>query len=115
MITNVGLYGIGGLLGLIFHEASHAIVTLAFGLKIRKVGICWKGIYVKRQSGTPVQNTFIALAGPLAHFILVAISWGTFPDVALGNLILGVVNLLPIRGSDGWNIIAYLHAEGREA
>lgn len=85
-------------MGIILHEAGHAAAAVAQGLKIRKVGISWKGAYVIRQAGTPLQNATVALAGPVVNAILFMLLPG---DMGLANLMLAVINLLPFKGSDG--------------
>lgn len=89
---------LGGAAGIVLHEAGHAAAAVLQGLKVRKVGISWKGAYVIRQAGTPLQNAVVALAGPVVNLILACV----LPtDMALANIILAAVNLLPFKGSDG--------------
>ncbi len=96
-----------GIVGMVLHELGHAGATLACGLKVRKFGVSWKGVYVVRQSGTSMQNRLVTLAGPVTNLLL-ACSWPIAPKFAFANLILGVFNLLPLKGSDGSRIFAGL-------
>ena len=71
-----------------------------FGINVKRIGISGKGMYIVRESGPPVPNLFITLAGPLAN-LLVACAWPVSRQLAVVNLIFGLTNLLPIAGSDG--------------
>ena len=89
-----------GVVACVLHEAGHIVCAKSLGVEVKQVGINWKGFYVRRSLGTPAQNLAITLAGPMVNVMLVLL-WKMFPAFALANLIVGVVNLLPIRNSDG--------------
>ena len=89
-----------GLIAMVFHEAAHIAAAMALGIRVKRVGMGWKGMYTVREPGTPGQNLPISLAGPLMNLLLI-LSWHWFPTFGLANLCCGVVNLLPIQGSDG--------------
>ena len=89
-----------GCTAMALHEVSHIFVALALGIKVKKIGLEWKGIYNVREAGPPIKNLLVTLAGPLMNLALV-LSWPWFPKFALANLVFAVVNLLPIAGSDG--------------
>ncbi len=94
---------------LLLHEAGHALATVARGLKVRKIGLCRGGLYIRREAGAPLDNAIIAAAGPAANLLL-ALSWHWFPQFAEMNALLGLVMLLPLRNSDGTHLIAALAA-----
>jgi Zn-dependent protease len=101
---NYGTYIAGGILGLILHEAGHVLACRMLGVKVKKVGISWKGAYVQHAECSPAAHTLIALCGPIANLALaVVLPW----EAAAANLILGVMNLLPYTGSDGKTILNY--------
>lgn len=89
-------------------------MTLAFGLKIKQIGLTWMGPYVRRESGAPIQNALIALAGPVAS-ILTALAFSSVPEFARLNLICGVVNLVPLPHFDGANFLRAARAALRTA
>lgn len=97
-----------GLLAMVLHEIGHICVAQGLGLKVKDVGICWKGMYTVRESGPPEVNLQVALAGPLTNLALVAL-WPAAPILGLANLVCGVCNLLPIPGSDGLRVLRCLH------
>jgi Zn-dependent protease len=94
-------HGMGlGLVAMVFHEAAHIVAALALGIRVKKVGMTWKGMYTVRDPGPPHKNLLISLAGPLMNLALIS-CWHWWPTFGLANLVCGGVNLLPIQGSDG--------------
>jgi Zn-dependent protease len=93
-----------GLVAMVFHEAAHIFCALALGLKVKKVGVGWKGMFTVRDPGLPQENLLISLAGPLMNLALL-VFWHWEPTFGLANLCTGLVNLLPIKGSDGSRIL----------
>ena len=89
-----------GLVAMASHEAAHIVAALALGIKVKRVGLGWKGIYTVRDSGPPGKNMLVSLAGPAMNLVLLPF-WHLLPIFGLANLCCGVVNLLPIEGSDG--------------
>ena len=95
-------YIIGAIAGLILHEAGHVLACKIQGVKVKKVGISWRGAYVAHEPCAPYPHAMIAVAGPMVNILLVAL----LPfSMALPNLIIAVVNLLPLRGSDGSTLL----------
>ena len=94
------------LASVLLHEVAHIATASALGVRIKRVGISWKGPYIVREAGTPPQNLCISLAGPLANAALLFV-----PGWFLVNLLLLVPNLV-LRHSDGrrawncWRLIA---------
>lgn len=80
------------------HESAHAIAALSRGLRVKKVGVCRRGVYVLRSAGTELDSLLIALAGPLANVTLALVCTGT---MSLVNWALALGNLLPFGESDG--------------
>jgi hypothetical protein len=100
------IQGMGfGLLAMVFHEAAHIIVALILGIKIKKIGLGWKGMYTVREPGSVEKNLYASLAGPLMNLVLI-LCWHWYPIFGLANLCCGVVNFLPIEGSDGARILS---------
>ena len=89
-----------GLLAMVLHEIGHMCVALGLGMNVKRVGLCWKGMYTVREAGPPEKNLQVSLAGALTNLALVPL-WSFSPIFGLANLFCGVTNLLPIPGSDG--------------
>jgi len=85
---------------MVLHEVGHLLAALALGIKIRSVGLRWKGLYTVREAGPPAKSLLISLAGPLTNAVLL-FGWHWSPTFGLANLCFAVCNLLPIDGSDG--------------
>ena len=85
------------------HEASHVLAAWALGVKVKRIGLSWRGPYVVREAGTPLACVLISLAGPLANLLTVAMCLlaGHGADLCFASLVLGAFNLLPIPASDG--------------
>lgn len=89
-----------GVLAMTVHEAAHLVTALAVGVKIKKIGFRWKGLYIVREAGTPAKNALVSLAGPMANLVLL-LTWHWSPLFGLANLCFTFFNLLPLQGSDG--------------
>jgi Zn-dependent protease len=74
------------------------------GVQVKHVGLSWKGPYIIRESGTVVQNTLISLSGPGINLVFCALCWHWSQTFAFVNGFVAVVNLLPIRSSDGLRV-----------
>jgi len=96
-----GTFCLLSLLAVGLHELAHAAMARNLGLKVKRVGICWKGAYIVRESGTPMVNGCVALAGPLTNLALAIAFHRLWPGFAELNLVLGLFNLIPFKSSDG--------------
>lgn len=100
------------------HELGHLLCARSLGLKVRRVGIDWRGPYIIREHGNPMQNLAVSLAGPLMNLILAGIMvlgpWLGTGAVIFGlyNMVLGLYNILPVPCSDGRRIIKLLFNVG---
>jgi Zn-dependent protease/CBS domain-containing protein len=111
------------------HELCHALVARMYGLRTREIVMFPIGGVSRLESQPkPRQEPLIALAGPAANLIiglvLLATQHGLLPleklsiptdanlieRIALGNLILGLFNLLPAYPMDGGRILRALIA-----
>ena len=90
-----------GLLAMVLHETGHLISSLMVGIKVKGIGLCMKGMYVIRESGSPAKNLFVSLAGPLMNIALLVLFWHASRTFMLANLCFAFFNLVPIKGSDG--------------
>ena len=91
------------IIALVLHELSHVAMAAALSVKVKLVGLSWRGPFVVRECGTPIQNVAISLAGPAANLVTAVgclfFGWGV--DLCLASLVLGAFNLLPVPSSDG--------------
>jgi Zn-dependent protease len=95
------------LAAVILHELGHAIVATATGIRIKRIGISWRGPYLVREQGPPIASFFTALAGPVLNVMLGVWFLGLAPQFSLVNLVLGAYNMLPfVPGLDGYNALA---------
>lgn len=108
---------IGLIVGIILHEAAHAVSAIAFGGKVMEFGIAFGGLpslytliddtTIKSRTGRIITN----LAGIMTNFmitagcLIISVAVGRFTFLlfmaAVLNLGLGLMNLLCIDGFDG--------------
>jgi Zn-dependent protease len=86
---------------ILVHEVGHLVTAFVLRVKVKQIGITWKGPYIRRESGTPSRNLAITLAGPGVNILLALLTRHIYPGFALNNLVLGLFNLLPIHTFDG--------------
>jgi len=96
-----------GLLVIALHEAAHLAAAWSLGIRIKRLGVSWKGPYIVRECGTPLGNMITTLAGPFVNLMLAA-AWPVSHQFAVINLIFGISNLVPLAGTDGQRALAQL-------
>ena len=74
---------------LVLHESAHLAMAYLAGVRVKHIGLSWKGPYIVREPGTPVQNTFISLAGPGINLVLCLLCWHLSWNVRMGKRVLG--------------------------
>ena len=89
-----------GVIAMAFHEVGHLIAAPLVGIKVKTVGLRWKGLYTVREAGPPAKNLIVSLAGPSVNLALL-ICWPLSHQFGLANFCFLFFNLLPIEGSDG--------------
>jgi Zn-dependent protease len=93
------------LISVVLHEAAHLVTAFAIRVKVKRIGLNWRGPYIVREPGTPIENTVISLAGPAINLLLCILSYHVAPTFAWVNGFLSVFNLLPfIPSSDGQRV-----------
>lgn len=105
-----------GMMAAALHEGGHMLAAVLVGVRIKSVGLRWKGVYTVRESGPPAKNLLISLAGPFTNLALI-LCWPLSPLFGLANLCFAFVNILPIEGSDGeraWRCWALIKKRGRK-
>lgn len=94
-----------GLLAMIIHECGHLMAARLLGINVKSVSLRWKGLCTIRESGPPIANLLISLAGPAANaLMLVTTHWS--PVFGLANACYAFFNFLPIEGADGERALA---------
>lgn len=89
-----------GLSAMVVHECGHLIAALLLHVKIKSVRVKWRGICTVRDTGTPLQNLLISIAGPVLNSLL-AFTWMWSEAFSLANVCVALVNVLPLERSDG--------------
>jgi Zn-dependent protease len=101
--------GVALVASLLLHEMGHMLAAIMLRVPVREFGLCLRGAYNRRAYADRRRGeVFISAAGPLMNLFLV------FPllylpvigtRLAFCNLLIGVVNLLPLPSSDGLRIL----------
>jgi Zn-dependent protease len=97
------------LASLLMHEVGHMVAATLFGVQVHEFGLRLGGAYTRRAYATTRRDeVLISAAGPLMNLCL-ALPLSFLPhfgtQLALGNLALCVINLLPLPSSDGLHIL----------
>lgn len=100
-----------GLLVIGAHEAAHLSAARSMGIRVKRIGLSWKGVYIVREAGPPRANMLTTLAGPLLNLMLAA-AWPVSHEFALVNVLFGVCNLIPMAGSDGQRALTLAKSAG---
>ena len=101
---------LAGLPAMILHECGHLAAARLCGVKVKKVGISWIGLFVQRESGPRWANLLISFSGPFVNLLLASALWRAMPGFAQVNLFIGVGSLIPLPKSDGRRILGLLRA-----
>lgn len=108
-----GVFG-GTLLlaSLVVHELGHLMAAQLAGVRVKAIGLCLKGAYIRRTDSRIAWTELgIAIAGPAVNLLMFLLLRNNHPLLSwVGqlNLVLGISNLLPIRGLDGHRILTSL-------
>jgi stage IV sporulation protein FB len=99
---------------LLIHEAGHLLAAKLCGVRVKAIGLCVKGAYLRRKDSKRAgAELLIAICGPLASILMFFILRGDLPVfhwVAQLNLVVALSNLLPIPSTDGARIARALVA-----
>lgn len=93
-----------GVLALALHELGHAVAATAVGVRVKGIGLDWKGLYLRREAGTAGRNLVISAAGPVTNLLLVML-WGVWPMFGMANACYALFNLFPLPGADGERVV----------
>ena len=92
------------------------LVALLMGVPVREFGLCLGGAYNRRGTAARRRDELlIASAGPLVNLAMVATLFMPLigPQLAFCNLVICVMNLLPLPSSDGLRILRTLFVSTR--
>lgn len=107
-------------ISLLIHEMSHSIVARSKGTPVEKITLFLFGgmAQLEKEPDNPSSEFLMAIAGPVASFILAAIfgviwfisrSWGPVAEpsryLSIINIVLGVFNMLPGYPLDGGRVL----------
>jgi stage IV sporulation protein FB len=107
---------------ILIHELSHAAAARMLGVKIKKFGLAWRGVYIVRECGSDAHNLLITMAGPLSnlatmaaclvlsHYVHIPLFW-VFLFACSQALFL--FNVLPLPSSDGLRALRLVRALAR--
>ena len=104
---------------LLLHEMGHMLASIMLGVPVREFGLRLSGAYNRRAYAVRRRDeVLISAAGPLMNLLLVLPLLylpliGT--KLALCNLMLCVLNLLPLPSSDGLRILRAMWASSNRA
>lgn len=93
---------------ILFHEFSHIFVASLFNCRLKKIEFSLCGMSANIMlNKNKLKNILIFLAGPLANIILFLI-FHENGFISKINIVLGIINLLPIFPLDGYRILKEL-------
>lgn len=95
------------------HEAGHYLMLCRLKMPPSRLTISFTGAAMEIGSLSYREEVLAAAAGPTLSLIL-ALLWPLCPKTALYSLILGLVNLFPVPGLDGYRILQGLMQEKLE-
>ena len=106
-------------MSVLLHEISHALAALAFKMKVNSINLHFLGgaTEIDGEAETPWREFVIAVVGPLTSIALGVIGWlsvdlfdegllrFSIGSLAVANLIVGVLNLVPGLPLDGGSVL----------
>ncbi len=99
------------LLAAALHEAGHLAVLPILGLPPRSLELSAAGALIRAELRGEPREAWALGAGPGVNLLLAALFWRLWPMFGLCNLSLGLWNLLPLPGRDGWGLLQRIKSE----
>lgn len=88
-----------------FHELSHVAIAALFGSGVKKINIRVCGLSINLTNRFyGIKALLVYLAGPMSNLLLAAIFYN-LPIVFEINICLALINIIPIKPLDGFNIL----------
>jgi hypothetical protein len=89
-------------LSVVIHELGHVVAAVIFGIQIKDIRFSRYGFAVVRDRGPWFDGMLVSIAGPFFNLAVAYILWGSvYEHFVLANLCVGLINLMPLEGSDG--------------
>jgi len=110
-MTTFIVYAAAALVAATAHELAHVAAALITGIPVRRIGLCWQGVYIVRACSRGWREVLTCAAGPLANIALAVILAGVSREFVLANAVFAAANLLPIENSDGTHILTAFKRE----
>ena len=101
------------LLCMLAHEIGHILVARYYHVPIKGIGFNRLGIYIRRARVRGWPEIATCMAGAAMNLTLAVLFWNVSNWFALCNLMIGIVNLLPITNSDGSHALDAIQATHR--
>ncbi len=107
---------------IVIHELSHVAIACLLGVKIKRLGLAWRGVYVVREHGSNGHNLMITVAGPLSNLLTMAacVPLSRLVHLPLVWMLLFacsqavfLMNILPFPTSDGLRAVRLVRALAR--
>ena len=116
-VQSATIAGILLFLSVVAHESAHAITSVLSGVEVKAVRCSAIGPHIVRaKSESAYVELAVAIAGPLTNLFLCLVLWQVHAPMAgwasSANFGLGVINLLPLKHSDGAKMVAALRTIG---
>ena len=117
LILDSTSYMSASIFAMVLHEAGHLVAMKLTHCEPRSVRCCIGGMTIVGKAFTETKDSvIIALSGPMVNLILAAALWliGSFCNnllvlaFAVVQLLVGAVNLLPVKGLDGGTVLSIL-------
>ena len=107
---------------ILIHELSHVATARLLGVRIKRFGLAWRGVYVVREHGSDSHNLLITLAGPLSNLVTMAacLALSHYIHIRMVWVLLFacsqavfLMNILPLPSSDGLRAVRLVRALAR--
>lgn len=66
----IASFVMSSVIALSLHEGAHLLMARLLRVRVKRIGINWRGPFIIRDPGEPVANACIALAGPLVNLAM---------------------------------------------
>ena len=101
------------LLCMLAHEIGHILVARFYHVPVKGIGLNRFGIYIRRARARGWPEIATCMAGAAMNLTLAVLFWKLNNWFALCNLMVGIVNVLPITNSDGSHALDAIQAMHR--
>ncbi len=99
-------YIIPTIIATILHETAHLAAMAALKCKPRSIKLIPAGVIItKRLAISHKTDAIILVGGPLANLVISALFVKISPEFSAINFVVGIFNLLPVRGLDGGELL----------